>query len=423
MEAKHIMLESFVKGAAESLFPIYNLPYGIFRYKENDPRVGTAIGDYVLDLAILEEEGLLPTQTKSLFNQDSLNKFAAQGQETWSTIRKRIQALLSIENQELQTNASLLKKALIPMNEVTMMLPFKVEAFSDFYASEHHATNVGKLFRGKENALLPNWKFLPVAYNGRASTVFLSGKEISRPKGQIKLPNQEIPVFTPSKKLDFELEIGIFIGVGNPDGRHIDVNKAKSHIFGLVLLNDWSARDIQAFEYQPLGPFLSKSFATTISSWVIPLEALENFMTPIPEQIPEVADYLKHNQPKLPNIKLKVEIQPKESNSKITLCETNCTELYWSMEQMLAHHTINNCIMKPGDLLGTGTISGPARENWGSLLEITFNGSQPIKLHDGSERTFLEDGDSIIITGYCENNHYKIGFGRLEGKIVSTIHH
>ena len=417
-------LESFVKGASESPFPIHNLPYGIFRRKnEEKAQVGTAIGDYVLDLGLLEKEGLLKTNSKqSLFNQDSLNAFASQGHETWSAIRHKIQSLLSFNNRELQDNNRLLSKALIPSNEVEMMLPFKIEGFSDFYASEHHATNVGKLFRGKENALLPNWKFLPVGYNGRASTVFLSGTNIPRPKGQIKLPDQEKPIFAPSNKLDFELEVGVFIGKGNPDGKRINVNNAASHIFGLVLLNDWSARDIQAFEYQPLGPFLSKSFATSISSWVVPFEALNDFMTPLPKQIPESVEYLRQEQPKQPDIKFKVEIQPKGSNVKTLICETSSTELYWSLEQILAHHTVNNCIMRPGDLLGSGTISGPKRENWGSLLEITFNGAEPIKLNDGQERKFLEDGDSIIITGYCETEKYKIGFGKLEGTIVSTMH-
>ena len=422
METTKKGLTSFIKEAAESVFPIQNLPYGIFHRKnDTNARVGTAIGSYVLDLALLEQGGLLNSgANQSLFNHDSLNVFASQGQEVWTTVRQRIQSLLSADNNELQGNESLLSKALIPQNEVMMLLPFKVEGFSDFYASEHHATNVGKLFRGKENALLPNWKFLPVGYNGRASTVFLSGKEIKRPKGQIKLPDKENPIFAPSKKLDFELEMGIFVGVGNPDGKRINVDKAASHIFGLVLLNDWSARDIQSFEYQPLGPFLSKSFATSISSWVVPLAALQDFMTPLPKQIPESVEYLQQESPKLPNTKLKVEIQPKGSNVKTIICETSSTELYWSMEQILAHHTVNNCIMKPGDLLGTGTISGPNRENWGSLLEISFNGTQPLTLDDGHERTFLEDGDTIIITGYCETEHYKIGFGSLEGTIVSA---
>lgn len=417
-------LRSFVKGSAESLFPLCNLPYGAFKYKHGNgsTHIGNAIGDYVIDLTTAEKLGLLKIESPtSLFQHDTLNFFAAQGKEIWTAVRHRVQTLLSIDNQELQSNKELLSKVLIPLNEIEMQLPFKIEGFSDFYASEHHATNVGKLFRGNENALLPNWKFLPVAYNGRASTVFLSGTNIPRPKGQIKLPEQESPIFSPSKKLDFELELGVFVGLGNPDGKPITISEARSHIFGLVLLNDWSARDIQAFEYQPLGPFLSKSFATSISSWVVPLAALEEAMMPVPKQIPETVEYLKHDELKHPNIKLKVEIQPKGSHVRTLLCETNATELYWSIDQMLAHHTVNHCIMKPGDLFGTGTISGPAKENWGSLLEITFNGKEPVKLMDGGERKFLEDGDTIIMSGYCEMGEHKIGFGTLEGTIIS--HH
>lgn len=415
------MLSSFIKDSDQSLFSIHNLPYGVFTRKEgSEPRIGTAIGDYVLDLSILEEANLLPTNhTHSLFNQNCLNVFAAAGPATWSLIRQTLQSLLSHDNQQLQGNKLLLKKALLPKKSVNMMLPFQIGGFSDFYASEYHASNVGKLFRGNDNPLLPNWKYLPVGYNGRASTVFLSGTPVRRPNGQIKLPNQEKPIFSPSKKLDFELELGIFVGVGNPEGKPISINEAPSHIFGLVLLNDWSARDIQSFEYQPLGPFLSKSFATSISPWVVTIEALKPFMKPLPKQIPETVEYLQHPSLQQPDIKLRIELQPKNSSRRTLICETHSTELYWCMEQMLAHHTINNCIMKPGDLLGSGTISGPSRDSWGSLLEITFNGAQPIKLNDGSERTFLEDGDTVIFTGYCESGSFKIGFGELEGTIIS----
>jgi fumarylacetoacetase len=412
-------LHSFIESAADSLFPIQSLPYGVFHHhKKQAPHIGTAIGDFILDLTFLEQEGVLNTTTnKPLFNQGTLNVFASEGPAVWSAVRQRIQSLLSSTNRELQDNDFLLSNALILQNEVTMLLPFKIEGFSDFYASEQHATNVGRLFRGNENALLPNWKYLPVGYNGRASTVFSSGTNITRPRGQIKKPDIDKPIFSATQKLDFELELGIFVGVGNQDGSPIHVEDATSHIFGLVLLNDWSARDIQSFEYQPLGPFLSKSFATSISSWVIPLEALQHCMVPLAPQSPEPVTYLQESSPKLPDIKLKVEIQPKGSNIKTTLCETNATALYWSMAQMLAHHTVNNCIMRPGDLLGTGTISGPNKENWGSLLEISFNGSAPITLNDGQTRTFLEDGDKVIITGYSEGAGYHIGFGRLEGLI------
>ena len=413
-------LMSFVEGSTDSLFSIYNLPYGVFcRPNDESKHIGVAIGSSVLDLTFLEEKGLLTHEAgHTYFNHGALNAFAARGPACWSIIRRRIQTLLSVDNHELQGNQVLLKTALIPLDEVTMCTPFKIEGFSDFYASEYHATNVGRLFRGNAQALLPNWKHLPVGYNGRASTVFVSGTSITRPKGLVQLPSEDAPCFAATKKLDFELEMGVFVGVGNPDGHPIPVSDAGAHLFGLVLLNDWSARDIQAYEYQPLGPFLSKSFGTSISPWVVPMEALRDAMVPLREQTPKPVDYLYQTSPKLPDIQLKVEIQPRGSRIRTLLAETNCKELYWSMEQMLAHHTVNHCIMKPGDLLGTGTISGPERENWGSLLEISLNGTQTIQLDDGSERTFLEDGDTVIMTGYCQIGSHKIGFGVLEGTIL-----
>lgn len=422
MSVKKIV-QSFIESAQDSFYPIQNLPYGVFKQGENQSaHIGVAIGDFVLDLTRLEQAGLLTSDHhKPLFQHETLNYFASCGNHISQQIRARIQSLLSTDNPELQKNSSFLSQVLIPQSDITLLMPFKIEGFSDFYASIHHATNVGKLFRGKENALMPNWKHLPVGYNGRASTVFLSGTNIPRPKGQIKLPDQDLPIFSASNKLDFELELGVFIGKGNADGRRISTHEAKQHLFGMVLLNDWSARDIQAFEYQPLGPFLSKSFATSISPWVVPMAALEEFMSPLPKQIPERVHYLKEEMPKQPDLKLKVELQAKGASSKTLLCETSAKELYWSMEQILAHHTVNHCIMRPGDLLGSGTISGETRESWGSLLEITFNGTQPIQLPDGSSRTFLEDGDTIIMTGYCETSDYKIGFGQLEGTILQAI--
>ena len=415
------ILKSFIQENADSFFPIYNLPYGVFSHKKNNiTHIGTAIGDYVLDLTLLEESGLINTGTgQYCFNKETLNSFAGLGPKVWSVVRRKIQSLLSAKNDELQKNSTLLDKVLIPQNQVNMLCPFDIGGFTDFYASENHATNVGRLFRPNDAPLLPNWKYLPVAYNGRPSTVFVSGKTITRPNGLIKVPNQEVPIFSPSRKLDFELEMGLFIGVGNPDGHPISVENAYSHLFGLVLLNDWSARDIQAFEYQPLGPFLSKSFGTSISPWVVPMEALQEFLVPIPEQIPQPVGYLKQANPKQFDIQLTIEMQPRGSKERKTISHTNCKELYWTMEQMLAHHTVNNCIMRPGDLLGSGTISGPERKNWGSLLEMSFNGTKPIVFDDGTERTFLEDGDSLFFTGYCQAKNYRIGFGTLEGTISS----
>lgn len=411
-------MKSWVEGADESLFSLDNLPYGVFNDSlQTAYRVGVAIGDFVLDLALLEQQGFLKhTVSHPLFQCDTLNDFAAQGPQVWQSIRQQLQTLLSDHHTAIR-ESSMLDRVLLPRAQITMKMPFHTEAFTDFYASEHHASNVGKLFRGPENPLLPNWKYLPVGYHGRASTLFISGTSIRRPHGQIKLPDQDSPQYSPSKKLDFELEMGFFIGVGNPNGEPITVNHASQSIFGMVLLNDWSARDIQAFEYQPLGPFLSKSFATSISPWVVPMAALQDFMQPLPTQTPTPVAYLQQTQRTLPAIKLHVELQPHGQTEKITLCETTLTELYWSLEQMVAHHTVNRCILKTGDLLGTGTISGPQPNSWGSLLELTFNGKEPLKLADGQTRTFLADGDTLIMHGYCDNGHKKIGLGCVVGQI------
>lgn len=412
------MLTSFVEGSDGSSFSIYNLPYGVFSYQNSTPRIGVGIGESVLDLTLLENEGLLKVnENQRYFDQKTLNVFAESGPAVWAMVRKRVQTLLSADNQELQGQYALLQRALIQRREVTMHLPFKIEAFTDFYASEQHATNVGRLFRGHANALLPNWKHLPVGYHGRASTVFVSGTPIKRPMGLRLLLNQEAPVFSPTQKLDFELEMGVFVGVGNPDGHPISVHEASHHLFGMVLLNDWSARDIQAFEYQPLGPFLSKSFATSISPWVVPMQAIREAFSPRPPQDPRPADYLYHPVSQ-PNIDLRVELIPAGSSSRTLLCETNAKELYWSVDQMLAHHTVNHCIMKTGDLLGTGTISGPERANWGSLLEIAFNGTEPVELTNGETRSFLHDGDTVMMSGVCQIGSHRIGFGDLVGVIV-----
>jgi fumarylacetoacetase len=423
MDTNTEFLKSFIQYSSDCPFSIYNLPYGVFLHpKDGLAKIGVAIGTCALDLSLLEANGLFKDIIDiEIFNQTSLNAFAALGSKTWSAIRKRLQNLLSIDNLELQNNNALIDSAFIPLKDLKMLNPFKIHGFTDFYASENHATNVGRLFRGNENALLPNWKYLPVGYNGRASTVFPSGTIIPRPKGQIKLPHEDRPFYTETKKLDFELELGVFVGVGNADAKPIMIENASDHIFGLVLLNDWSARDIQAFEYQPLGPFLSKSFATSISSWVVTMEALIPFMTDIPVQNPEPVAYLNGINLRIPDIKLKVEIQPHDSKESTTICETSSKNLYWSLEQMLAHHTVNNCIMQTGDLYGTGTISGMSAESWGSLLELSFNGQQPLQLEDGKTRTFLEDGDKITISGYCQNDNFTIGFGSLVGIIGEII--
>ncbi len=414
-----IRLNTFVKNADSSGFSLENLPYGVFKTSHlSKAHIGVAIGHEVLDLTILEQKGLLNVgQKKPWFSHTTLNYFAKQGRGAAKKIRQRLQALLDIHNPELQSNHALLNEVLIPQSKITLQKPFHIGGFTDFYASEQHATNVGSLFRSRENALMPNWKRLPVAYNGRASTIYLSGHPVPRPNGQILLPDQEAPIYTACRKLDFELEMGWFIGKGNTDAQPVSVADASEHVFGLVMLNDWSARDIQAFEYQPLGPFLSKSFATSISPWVVTFDALEPFMTNIPDPEVPVVSYLQESNRRQPDVRLKVEIQPKNSSTLTTITETSYSALYWTVEQMIAHHTVNHCILQTGDLLGTGTISGQERQNFGSLLEITENGKTPLILADGQERKFLEDGDKVIFTAYCENEQYRINFGEVSGEI------
>jgi fumarylacetoacetase len=413
-------LKSFVEGADSSGFSLQNLPYGVFEAAHlPKAHIGVAIGNYVVDLTLLEQKGFLNVaQKKPWFAYTSLNYFAKQGRDAAKKVRQRLQELLSVNNSELQNNKALLNEVLIPQSKITLKKPFRIGGFTDFYACEQHAVNVGCLFRSRENALMPNWKRLPVAYNGRASTVYLSGHPVPRPKGQILLPDQEAPIYTACRKLDFELEMGWFIGQGNSDAQPITVKKASDHLFGIVLLNDWSARDIQSFEYQPLGPFLSKSFATSISPWVVTLDALEDFMADIPQPEVPVVEYLQQTHRRQPNIQLKVEIQPKNSSTRMTISEASYNVLYWTIEQMVAHHTVNHCILQTGDLLGTGTISGPERQNFGSLLEITENGKTPLILANGQERRFLEDGDKIIFTAYCENDSHRINFGEVSGEVI-----
>lgn len=418
--------KSYVDNTEKSGFSLDNLPYGIFTHSENSVKhVGVRLGNFAVDLGLLEKNSFFDEFKQesdiSWFTHNSLNLFASQGQKICSKVRERIQALFDVNNTEMQSQTELLDKVLIPLKNVTMHRPFDIPGFTDFYACEQHAINVGCLFRSRENALMPNWKRLPVAYNGRASTVYVSGHPIRRPKGQILLPNQEAPIYTACRKLDFELEMGIFIGTGNPDATRISVSEAPDHIFGLVMLNDWSARDIQAYEYQPLGPFLSKSLGTSISPWVVTLDALRPFMQEISDPELPVVEYLQQAHRTQPNIRLKVTLQPAGSSEKITLCHAPYTALYWTMEQMLAHHTVNHCIMQTGDLLGTGTISGPERENFGSMLEITENGANPFVLPNGETRQFLNDGDTLIFTGYCENENTLISFGELSGKILTAV--
>jgi len=417
-------MKSFIEIKSNSDFPIQNLPYGIFYTSENhSKRAGTAIGEYILDLDAAEKNGLFEKKTftgKDIFNTGSLNKFMSLGKNVWSEVRKAITELLDENNPLLRNNENLRSECLILQKDATLCMPSEIGDYTDFYSSKDHATNVGIMFRGKENALMPNWLHLPVAYHGRASSVVLSGTDIIRPKGQTKADDAETPSFGSSRLLDFELEMGFFIGTGNELGNPIRIENAEEHIFGMVLVNDWSARDIQKWEYVPLGPFLAKNFATSISPWIVTMEALEPFKTKSEIQDPEPLPYLKRVKENSYDIKLDVILKTPGSEKEEILSESNFKYMYWDMCQQLAHHTVTGCNMRPGDLLASGTISGPEKGTYGSLLEITWRGSEPVKLSNGDELKFLRDGDELIIRGYCEKDGLRIGFGEVTGKILPS---
>jgi fumarylacetoacetase len=409
-------LRSFVPVPPDSPFPIQNLPYGVFRRRsEKAPHIGLAISDFILDLFVLEQKGLL---AQPAFRQPTLNAFMALGRDAWHQARSTLTRLLSQNEPTLRDNAQLREHALLPMADVSMLLPADIGDYTDFYSSREHATNVGVMMRGPDNALQPNWLHLPVAYHGRASSVVLSGTDLRRPRGQTKADDAPAPTFGPSRSIDFELEMGFFIGPGNELGRAIPIASAEEHIFGLVLVNDWSARDIQKWEYVPLGPFLAKNFGTSISPWVVPLEALEPFRTAGPIQDPRPLPYLRSSGAGAYDIHLEVTLQTAKLDRPVRVCASNFKYLYWNMAQQLAHHTVNGCNLRPGDLLATGTISGPTPDSYGSLLELAWKGTRPLQLPGGEKRTFLQDGDRITMTGWCQGQGYRVGFGEVTGKIL-----
>ncbi|HXH46518.1 MAG TPA: fumarylacetoacetase [Bradyrhizobium sp.] len=412
-------LRSFIAVDPASDFPIQNLPYGVFSIAANPtPRVGVAIGDYVLDLWELEQDCRLDVGPLGVFSSASLNPFMALGPKVWSKTRARISELLRHDHPELRDNEELRKRALVPMRDAKLHMPFTVSGYTDFYSSREHATNVGVMFRGKDNALQPNWLHMPIAYNGRASTVVVSGTQVKRPRGQLKPPNVALPSFAPCKRLDFELEMGVVIGQPSPMGGVLTESQAEEMIFGFVLLNDWSARDIQQWEYVPLGPFLAKVFATSISPWVVTREALEPFRLSGPEQQPVPLDYLKQARPQNYDVELDVSLRAAGANAPASISRTNFKYMYWSSAQQLMHHASSGCAMNVGDLLGSGTISGPEKNQRGSLLEISWNGTEPVELPGGVRRSFLEDGDSLVMRGWCQGNGYRVGFGEVEGTIL-----
>ena len=424
-------LRSWVESANQQStdFPIQNLPFGVFRHRDSTetPHIGVAIGDRILDLFACYQAGLLqelPESLQAVCTQTNLNPLMALGSWATSSLRDRLSELLSLNGSQPPQAT----KILVPMAEAELILPAHIGDYTDFYASIFHATNVGKLFR-PDNPLLPNYKYIPVGYHGRASSIVVSGTTIPRPQGQRKTPQESVPTFGSSRLLDYEMEVGFLVGSGNELGQPIAIDKAEEHIFGLCLVNDWSARDIQAWEYQPLGPFLGKSFATTISPWVVTLEALAPFRCAAfsrPETDPAPLPYLYSSRDaQLGGINLKVEVllssaQMREQNMKpLHLSKASFQQMYWTIAQMLTHHTSNSCNLRPGDLLASGTVSNAEEGSQGSLLEITRRGSQQIELPTGETRSFLVDGDEVIFRGYCEQQGYtRIGFGECRGQVI-----
>jgi len=420
-------LTSFIDIATDSDFSIHNLPYGIFSETKdaagnNNRRAGVAIGEQVLDLSVLEAEGLLSLAGGPYFDQPTLNAFIDSGRENWTKARTTIQMLLSADNDTLRDNADLQQKALFKQADVTMHLPVQVPGFTDFYSSKEHATNVGTMFRDPNNALLPNWTEMPVGYNGRASTVIVSGTDVIRPSGQLKPNADDRPIFSPCKRLDFELETAFVVGKGNNIGQPIAVDEAADHIFGMVLLNDWSARDIQKWEYVPLGPFNAKTFASEVSPWIVTMDALAPFKTSCPTQEPKPLAYLNEKASDSSfDITLSVELLPENANEATVVCETNFKYMYWSMAQQLTHHTITGCKVEVGDMMGSGTISGPTPDSYGSMLEIAWNATKPVTLKGGETRSFIEDGDTVIMKGYSEKDGIRVGFGEVRGKVLPAL--
>jgi fumarylacetoacetase len=395
-------------------FPLNNLPYGVFSTPGTQPRCGVAIGDYVLDVAAMERSGLLNPADTAILQSGSWNPVMAAGPAVWKKLRTVLMGHLSEDSGARDQ----VEAHMYPLIDVTLHMPFAVSEYTDFYAGKHHAVNVGTMFRGAENALPPNWLHIPIGYNGRASSVVVSGTDIRRPWGQLKSPDHEAPAFMPCRRFDLELEMGAI--VGQPSNGPVTVQEADDMIFGYVLLNDWSARDIQAWEYQPLGPFQSKATATTISPWIVTKAALEPFRTRTPEREKPLLDYLQEPTPMLFDIDLSVELAP-EGSEPAVIARTNYKEMYYSSAQQLAHHTTSGCPMRVGDLLGSGTISGPSKDSRGSLLELSWGGKEPVVLPGGQTRTFLEDGDTLTLKGEAKGEGYTIGFGACTGKIMPAL--
>ena len=416
-------LKSWIEVKPNSDFPIQNLPFGIFKTADKSSRVGVAIGEFILDLSVIAKADLLNDIDfdKHVLSQKTLNDFIALGKPITNAVRETVSDLLNEENDKLQYAPNeLMSKALIKQSEAQMLLPVHIPNYTDFYSSREHATNVGTMFRDPKNALLPNWLHLPVGYHGRASSIVISGTPIHRPKGQTKADDAAEPSFGPSRLVDFELEIGFVISKETELGSSVTTAQAEDHIFGLLLFNDWSARDLQKWEYVPLGPFLAKNFGSVVSPWIVTLEALEPFKTETPKQEPAVLPYLQFEGQKNYDIHLTVDIVTAVGATK-TVSNSNYKYMYWNMAQQLAHHTVNGCNIQVGDLYASGTISGPTPDSYGSMLEISWQGKNPVAMPDGTERRFILDNDTVVMKGYCEKNGVRIGFGECSSKILPAL--
>lgn len=403
-------------------FPIQNIPFGVFLTGDDVVTIGTRIGNCAIDLSALQQLGYFKgiPLTEDIFLQDTLNDFIADGRKTWRAVRNRIAEIFDESNDELKNNKEHREAILFGIDEIEMQMPVQVGDYTDFYSSKEHATNVGTMFRGADNALMPNWLHIPVGYHGRSSSIVPSGIPVHRPQGQTLPKGADEPVFGPSKRIDFELEMAFITTNANPMGEPIPVEEAEDYIFGLVLFNDWSARDIQKWEYVPLGPFLAKNFASSMSPWIVTLDALEPFRVQGPEPVKKQFEYLQTTGKKSFDINLEVVLKP-EYGEENTICRSNFKYMYWTISQQLAHHTVNGCPVMSGDLMGSGTISGPTPDSYGSMLELTWNGTKPITLQNGSERTFIEDNDTVILKGYCENEDVRLGFGEVSTKLLPVF--
>lgn len=412
-------LTSWVEVSKESDFPVQNLPFGIIKVGDDQPRVASRIGEFAIDLKSMFVLGYMENLPFSLedFDTDSLNKMMKKGKVGTRKLRERISKLFQAGSEDLQSKQHHVDQILISIADVKMLMPIVIGDYTDFYSSEQHAYNVGCLFRDPENALMPNWKHIPVGYHGRASSIIPSGVDFHRPKGQKKPPTADVPVFGQSNLLDFELETAFFTYEGKPLGGSISTEEADDYIFGMALLNDWSARDIQGWEYVPLGPFLGKSFASHVSCWIVTLDALEPFRVPGPVQDPKVLPYLEYSGDKHLAINLDVLIQP-EGQEEVSVSKSNYKYMYWNMNQQLAHHSVNGCNIRLGDCMGSGTISGPEESEYGSMLEISWKGTKPFPMPDGTERKFILDNDTVIMRGYCEKDGVRIGFGEVAAKVL-----